>query len=107
MLNFSQLRSAKVNSEPFPHLIECNSIAEDELPGLLADFPDVSVPGSIPVSELAGGPNFQRFITELEGPNFRELLEQKFSLDLNGRPVVTTARGKVPVLYTVSFGNRP
>ncbi|MFK7732423.1 MAG: 2OG-Fe(II) oxygenase [Pseudomonadales bacterium] len=93
MLNYPLLRDAPVNAQPFPYLVQADCIAQDALAGVLTDFPDIDMPGSVPVSELTGGPAFTNFIAELEGKRFRELLEQKFAINLQDRPVVTTARG--------------
>ncbi len=93
MLNYSLLRDTPVNTQPYPHLVHTDCIAADALAGVLADFPDIDVPGSVPVSELSGGPYFEEFISELEGKHFRELIEHKFSIALQERPVVTTVRG--------------
>lgn len=93
MLNYPLLRDTPVNTQPFPHLVQTNCIAKHALAGVLSDFPAIDMPGSVPVSELAAGPSFTRFIAELEGEQFRELIEHKFSINLQNRPVVTTARG--------------
>ncbi len=93
MLNYSLLQESPVNTQPFPHFVQANCIAGDALDRLLTEFPAINMPGSVPVNELDGGPAFEQFIMELEGERFRKLLETKFSIDLQNRPVVTTARG--------------
>lgn len=93
MLNYPLLRDTPVNSQPFPHFVQADCIDPNAIADVLADFPEIAMPGSVPVSELVGGPSFSEFIAELEGEVFRKLIEQKFSINLQNRPVVTTARG--------------
>ncbi|MEM8496984.1 MAG: 2OG-Fe(II) oxygenase [Pseudomonadota bacterium] len=93
MLNYSLLHDTPVNTQPYPHLVQTNCIAQNALAQVLADFPTIDIPGSVPVNELIAGPSFTAFIAELEGDAFRKLIEQKFAINLHGRPVVTTARG--------------
>jgi SM-20-related protein len=45
------------------------------------------------VDQMSFGPAFQTLLDELEGDEFREAFEEKFSLDLADRPTVTTVRG--------------
>jgi SM-20-related protein len=59
-----------------------------------ADFPKVDRAGSFPVSELNFGERFRALLAELEGPDMRRAIEQKFDIDLAGRPTMVTVRGR-------------
>ena len=80
--------------EPFQHLIVSAFIGPDGLAAINADYPKISSSGSFPVDQVSFGPEFQNLLDELESDEFREAFEEKFGLDLSGRPTVTTVRGR-------------
>ena len=49
---------------------------------------------AFPVDQVTFGPAFQTLLDELESDEFRDAFEEKFALDLSGRPTVTTVRGR-------------
>jgi len=93
MLDFARIRETTLKREPFPYMVVENSIAADCLDVVVRDFPDVRHPGSIPVSEVEYGDAFATLMDELNGPEFRRLIEDKFALDLADKPIMTTVRG--------------
>lgn len=95
MLDLEAFRRAPLQRDPYPFLVVRDFIAADQLDGVLADFPAIAHPGSIPVSEAPGGPRFQALIAALEGDEFRQAIGAKFALPLAGYPVMTTVRGVV------------
>ena len=66
----------------------------DELGLVVADFPNISGHGSFPVDNLECGPAFARLIAALTGSSLRSAMEEKFGIDLGGRPTMVTVRGK-------------
>ncbi len=80
--------------EPFQHLIVPGFISPQGLAAINADYPKISSSGSFPVDQVSFGPEFQNLLDELESDEFRAAFEEKFSLDLAGRPTVTTVRGR-------------
>ena len=80
--------------EPFQHLIVPGFISPDGLAAINADYPKISSSGSFPVDQVSFGPAFQNLLDELESDEFRGAFEEKFGLDLAGRPTVTTVRGR-------------
>lgn len=93
MLKLDALRQTPVSPHPYPYLVVPQIIEEENLPQLVADFPDIQHPGSIPVAEANGGPLFHALIEELEGYATRQIIAQKFQVDLSGLPLFTTLRG--------------
>jgi len=93
-LKLEALRATPLIKEPFEHLIVPGFIAQDTFAEINADYPKISARGSFPVDEVTFGPAFQRLLDELEGDEFREAFEEKFGIDLAGRPTVTTVRGR-------------
>jgi len=92
-LNLKKIQETKVQKEFFPFFTVSNSFLEDvNSSALVEDFPDISEGGSFPVDGNAGQ-NIKDLIRELEGPEFRKLLEDKFKVELKNKPAVTTLRG--------------
>jgi hypothetical protein len=58
------------------------------------DFPAIGDGGVYPVDILPLGPSMRRLVEELSGPEFRKAVEEKFGLDLKGRPPMVTLRGR-------------
>jgi len=93
-LRLDAFRATPLVQEPFQHLIVSGFVAPDALAAINADYPKISSSGSFPVDQVTFGPAFQTLLDELEGDEFREAFEEKFGLDLAGRPTVTTVRGR-------------
>jgi SM-20-related protein len=69
-------------------------VRDDELTAAIADFPDIRNHGSFPVDVLEFGPGFGRLVAALTAPPLRAAIEEKFAIDLGGRPTMITVRGK-------------
>ena len=93
-LRLDAFRDTPVVREPFQHLIVSGFIGPAALKAINADYPKISTPGSFPVDQVSFGPAFQTMLDELDSEEFREAFEEKFGLDLAGRPTVTTVRGR-------------
>jgi hypothetical protein len=87
-------RSASVVRDPFQHLVVPGFIGPAALAAINADYPKISSSGSFPVDQVSFGPAFQKLLDELESDEFRDAFEEKFAIDLAGRPTVTTVRGR-------------
>lgn len=93
-LRLEALRATPLVREPFPYVIVEGFVGPAALAAINADYPKVSSSGSFPVDELSFGAAFQRLLDELESEEFRAAFEEKFAIDLTGRPTVTTVRGR-------------
>ncbi len=93
-LRLEAFRGTPLVQEPFQHLIVPGFISPDGLAAINADYPKISSSGSFPVDQVSFGRAFQDLLDELESDEFRGAFEQKFGLDLSGRPTVTTVRGR-------------
>jgi len=93
-LRLDAFRDTPLTREPFPHLIVSGFVRPDALKAINADYPKIATSGSFPVDQVKFGPAFQDLLDELESDAFRAAFEQKFGLDLAGRPTVTTVRGR-------------
>ena len=93
-LRLEAFRATPLVKEPFEHLIVSGFVGPAALAAINADYPKISTSGSFPVDQVGYGPSFQTLLDELESDAFREAFEEKFGLDLSGRPTVTTVRGR-------------
>jgi SM-20-related protein len=93
-LRLEAFRTTPLVKQPFEYLIVPGFIGASALAEINADYPKISASGSFPVDEVSFGPAFQRMLDELESDEFREAFEEKFGIDLSGRPTVTTVRGR-------------
>lgn len=91
MIQLDRLERGQLEREPFPHVVVRDFVrATSELE---RDFPAVAKAGSFPLSELAHGPSFDELVEELHGEPLRRTVEEKFGVDLSGRPTMLTVRG--------------
>ena len=93
-LDLHALTETPLVSDPFEYVIVPNFIRTDALPALMEAFPEPRQPGSWPLERMAVGPVFRQFVEELNGPGFRAAVEEKFHIDLSGRPTMMTLRGQ-------------
>jgi SM-20-related protein len=94
LLDLDRLRAATLHREPFDFVVVANFIRADQVRPVVTDFPQIRGAGSFPVDTLASGPAFVRLVGELTGPALHHAIEQKFGVDLGGRPKLLTVRGR-------------
>ena len=93
-VNLDALRAAPVTQEPFPYLIVPNFVRPEAMEKIEADYPDVQVPGSLPLPSLTYGPVFRQFVEDIQGPEMTAIIADKFAIDLTNRPTTVTVRGQ-------------
>jgi SM-20-related protein len=94
VLNLDRLRAAPLCREPFDFVVVEEFLCRDTLPELLSEFPEIRRHGSFPVDGLECGPTFARLVAALTGTALRSAIEEKFGVDLRGRPTLLTLRGR-------------
>ena len=94
ILDLERLRASPLQRDPFDFVVVDDFVGPEHRPALHADFPAVQQHGSFPLPALSCGPAFARLAAELEGDALRRAIEQKFAIDLEGRPTMITVRGK-------------
>lgn len=93
-LDLDAFRATPLIKEPFEYLILPGFVREGVRDNINADYPEIGQRGSFPVSQLSYGPAFREFLQDLESDAFREAFEEKFGVELAGRPTTTTVRGR-------------
>jgi SM-20-related protein len=94
ILDLDRLRAAPLCRNPFDFVVVPEFVRRDELASVVADFPDIRGHGSYPATTLKHGPAFARLLAALTGPMLQEAIEEKFGIDLDGRPTMVTVRGR-------------
>tara|TARA_Y100001970_G_C14232303_1_gene859442 strand:+ start:662 stop:1270 length:609 start_codon:yes stop_codon:yes gene_type:complete len=94
MLNFELIKKAEINSEFYPFFtVKDVFINKQDHKKIAADFPNLNKGGSFPSSSVSYGESIQSLLDCLEGDQMRNILENKFGIDLKDKPVVSTFRG--------------
>jgi hypothetical protein len=94
MLDLAAFRSTPLTREPFEYMIVPGFVKAQARPVLRIDYPRIDKPGSFPHAQLKSGPAFCELLEELQGTGMRRAFEEKFRMDLKGRPSMITVRGR-------------
>ena len=94
MIDVERFRKAPLVREPFDHVTVEGFVEAAAILPLLSSFPAIRRGGSFPLTELSFGDAFSRLLDELRAPELRRAVEDKFALDLSGRPTLITVRGQ-------------
>ena len=94
MLDLATFRATPLCRDPFEYLVVPGFVKGSALDAINADFPQLDMPGSLPLSEVQYGPAFAALITELRGEAMRKAFEKKFAIDLSRRPTMFTVRSR-------------
>jgi hypothetical protein len=93
-LDLDAFRATRLIREPFDYLIVPGFIRPEARAAINADYPRIEEPGSFPAGGLTFGPAFHSLLHALTGPELRGAFEEKFRIDLTGRPATVTVRGR-------------
>ena len=80
--------------DPFDFVTVGQVLRPASVASVIDGFPAVDGHGSYPVGGLRSGPAFAALLAELEDAPFRRAVEEKFAIDLSGRPTMITVRGR-------------
>ena len=93
LLDKNQLNLAKVDNNFFPYFHVENALSHFlNSSDLVKDFPDIDSGGSFPSDNLKEG-DIKKLVQELEGDEFKAILENKLGVNLKDAEVITTLRG--------------
>jgi hypothetical protein len=92
-LRLDKLRAAEVHTDPYQWLMIPGFIGPETVKAINATYPKIDQGGSFPVESLTESMTIRQVIAELDGPPFEALIEDKFGVDLSGRPKMYSLRG--------------
>jgi SM-20-related protein len=93
VLDLDRLCAAPLQRDPFDFVVVEQFVRAEYLSAAIADFPRLGKHGSFPLNGQHYGVAFARLAAALEGDDLRHAIEQKFAIDLEGRPTMITLRG--------------
>src|SRR6266508_7012960 len=94
VLNAHALREAPLVAEPFPYLIVDNLIRPEVLTDVVGSFPRIAKRGSFPPEAVSCSGRFATLMAEMHSAELRDLIGERLSMDLKGRPPMLTVRGR-------------
>jgi len=93
IIDVDKVYNAKLETSPYEYIVVSDFIKEAWKDKLIQAYPEVKAAGSFPLSTLSVSSEFMQLISELNSDAFRNAIEKKFSLDLQGKPTMFTVRG--------------
>ena len=93
MLDVEAFRRTPLKRDPYDYVVVPGFLSSDALARLGGFYPNVPGPGSHPPGVLRIAPQFRAVLDEMQGESFREAVQEKFGVDLDGRPAMLTVRG--------------
>lgn len=93
IINYSAIENVDVETSPFPFFGVENVFAEEAREGLLSTFPKIEAGGSLPLNSLPIAGRFAELVEEIKSDRFRQVMAEKFQVDLSDKPLIITARG--------------
>jgi len=93
VLDMQALKAAPVNTIPFPFFKVERSIRPDVLDRVIGDFPAIDDGGSFNVDDVPVNPDFKAFLDSIDSPEFRQLICEKFDVQVMDLPMMMTLRG--------------
>ena len=92
-LDLDRLRKAKLRTDPFEYTVVPQFLSNQALEQVIATYPDIFKGGSFPLDTVEVSSELQSVIGELNGPGFERAIEEKFAVELSGRPKMYSLRG--------------
>ena len=93
ILKLDALKAANVSTSPYPYFVVENALESTAVQSVIQDFPKLEQGGSYNIEDVAIKPNFDRFLKSLDCKEFRQILTDKFDVDVMEHPMMITLRG--------------
>jgi hypothetical protein len=94
MIDVQKVYDVKLETSPYEYIVVSDFIKDAWKDKLIEAYPKVKAAGSFPLSSVSCSSEFMQLINEMNSDAFKHAIEEKFSLDLEGRPTMFTVRGK-------------
>lgn len=92
LLDFTAIAAAPASGEPYQHFLGDHALVTENVPALMADFPEIREPGFYPAADLVLKGRFAELIDELNAPEFSRIVGEKLGMDLVSKPRLITIR---------------
>lgn len=94
LLDLDALNATVAARDPFDYLIVPHFVRTATVAAAARDFPEIARFGSFPLKSLRYGPGFGDLVEALTSAPVADLLARKLGVALDGRPTMTTVRGR-------------
>ncbi len=94
LLDLEALRRAPLTRDPFLFTVVLGFVQPEDAGAIRRDFPAIAHPGLLTVEATSFGPRFGELVEELQSAAVARAFSEKFDLDLVGRPMMITVRGR-------------
>lgn len=94
IFDLAAFEATPLKHDPFDYVIVPGFVRAEAKDALNRDYPQIDKPGSFPASDLRFGPAFRDMLDEFASAQVRAAFSRKFGVDLEGRPLMTTVRGR-------------
>jgi SM-20-related protein len=91
--DYAALRATAPKSDPYDYLVVPSFVRPEALQAIVADFPTVRDAGPVAPEKLEIKGAMKALLDEMQGPEFRKAVEEKFDVDLSSRATLITVRG--------------
>jgi Rps23 Pro-64 3,4-dihydroxylase Tpa1-like proline 4-hydroxylase len=105
MLNEDAIKAAELRRDPYDFTFVEQAIDGKHKQEVLADAPVIPDRGSYALPSLRYGPKFAACMQDLLSARFRRLVEQKFDIDLTGRPASIVMMGNTTGHYNEGYAH--
>lgn len=92
-LNIDRLKQEALRQDPFTYTVVPGFLKPEPLGRVIDTYPDILRGGSYPLDSVTVPQALQDVVDELDGPEFERAIEEKFDVDLAGRPKMYSLRG--------------
>lgn len=92
MLNFDALAAGDSRDQPFRYMLATGTLSDEQAGAIRADYPAIKKTGFLPLSQLDVHGAFAALVEDLNSDRLAEILSEKLSLDLIGKPRMITVR---------------
>ncbi len=92
-LNLDKLRQANVETTPYTFTVVPGFLDADSVRRINETYPNIEKGGSYPIESLEANMAIKEVIDELDGEAFQTVIEEKFGVELDGRPKMYSLRG--------------
>ena len=93
ILKLDALKAAHVATSPYPYFVVEIALESTAVQAVIQDFPKIEQGGSYNIEDVEIKPNFDRFLKSLDCKEFRQILTDKFDVDVMEHPMMITLRG--------------
>lgn len=99
------ISAAELRTDPYDFAFVDHAIDARFKDEVLEDAPVIPYRGSYAVPQLNFGAKFRQVLDDLESVRFRRLVEQKFDIDLSGRPTTVVMMGNTTGNYNEGYAH--